>query len=151
MREGWNFQIVEKFLKSQRACVRVWTADSQEDFERGVVHGQWALGDASGNVLGSILWLLSGHVLRLMGESVAACEKEIEVGRAEAAPWLHSVCGAPKKGSKRGANLKGRGNEVVMKSVASRRGLGADQAGVVAEREGCAAEAENADSGTVSV
>ncbi len=48
VQEGRNFAVVEKFLISQRACVRVWVAATREDLERGCVDGWWVLGDAGG-------------------------------------------------------------------------------------------------------
>jgi hypothetical protein len=85
------------------------------DFWDGLWLGVWFLGAARGSLAGTLVWSrFDQHVF------VANCEGMQDwldsgdsCGGVDRAPWAACNVGAPKKASKRGANLKGVGNKVV--------------------------------------
>ena len=125
MDELRSFECVTAVLQDARLYVWVYESECLEQLLCGEAEGRWRLGcREGGGFAGSLVWLKSeAHVVRLLGSVPDGCWR-VSAGLA---PWLRYSVGAPKKKGQRGANLKGKRNEVVMKSVESRRG-GSDAA-----------------------
>ena len=122
MDELRSFECVTAVLQDARLYVWVYESECLEQLLCGEAEGRWRLGcREGGGFAGSLVWLKSeAHVVRLLGSVPDGCWR-VSAGLA---PWLRYSVGAPKKKGQRGAHLKGRGNDVVMKGVESRRGGG---------------------------
>ena len=96
----------------------VYESESMEALRAGEVRGRWELGVQGSCFVGSLVWLRAeAHVMRLRGDLSGDWWR----ASSDSPPWARYLVGSPKKKSNRGAHLKGKGNEVAVKSVASRR------------------------------
>ena len=120
MDELRSFECVTAVLQDARLYVWVYESECLEQLLCGEAEGRWRLGcREGGGFAGSLVWLKrEAHVVRLLGNVPDGCWR-VSAGLA---PWLRYLVGAPKKKGQRGAHLRGKGNETVMKSVESRRG-----------------------------
>jgi len=124
-RQARNFEVVREFLYEEQGHVWVYAAASQRSFLDGEVQGRWRLGSSPGACVGCLLWVGAGHVVRVVHDEMLRAD--VAVSPAACAPWFRSCAGAPKR-TKQGAHLKGKGNEVAMRSVAARQASGHERA-----------------------
>ena len=120
-RQARNFEVVREFLHEEQGHVWVYAAASQRSFLDGEVQGRWRLGSSVGSCVGCLLWLDSGHVVRVVHDEMLRAD--VAVSPAACAPWFRSCAGAPKR-TKQGAHLKGKSNQIVMSGVAARQASG---------------------------
>jgi hypothetical protein len=118
-----NLDNVKAVLRREGAYVRVYRSASARAFADGSVCGWWAMGSIGGRCVGSLLWSGDGHAYQLLGADLMGLASR-DSGRDDSeAPWfVCNVSGKRGKPGKRGANLRGKSNEHVMRSVAVRRG-----------------------------
>ena len=129
LREGRNFKVVEEVLVRERCYVWVCGGVSLEAVRAGQLHGCWQLGSVSGECLGGLLWLRSGHVVRLAGVGECALLGPGGLRTPGVAPWLQGCAGAPKR---RGAVEKRDKHAVSLPSVPEKKKLRLGEAPAVA-------------------
>ena len=109
--ERGNFTAVEQWLQGHGVFFCVYGVRGASEVACGAWTGKWLLGAAHGRCMGALAWCeVDGHVTRVV-DSDNALSSTVPVRAWETAPWVRGTAGAPKK-SKRGAHLKGKGNEV---------------------------------------
>ena len=117
-----NLWSVQHALRLIGACVRVFGARDEASFAAHRFRGWWPLGDAGGRCLGGLVWFEEqGHACALGGDLGSRIMRQMPFRSQGVEPWAFFPVGGPKKkGSRRGAHLRGQGNEVVMRGVAAK-------------------------------
>ena len=103
---------------ARRVYIVVYAAATENALLNGIVCGRWTLGAAGGNRLGSVLWLDTGHVVRLIGQGLQDLHDVVPAAAAACAPWWRSCAGGrkAKSTSNRGAHLQAGNDEVLENS-----------------------------------
>ena len=122
--EASNFRSVGKVLHCSGKRVCVLDAQCTADVFAGRLLGVWSLGSTRGSCLGTLVWSRSDeHVYVVDGDCMQAwAASRGSHSCVGCAPWTACNVGSPKKkGSNRGAHLKGVGNKVTSTKQSEQR------------------------------